>query len=146
MPIEIKGIEELKARLDRLSNEKTKIGIQRAGIRAASKVLLEAQKDTVPVDTGDLRDSIGMQIKKKDGKLVAMIGADKKYNFIGCFHEFGTKFMTGEHWTQKAFDSSAHEALDAYTEAVKRLLDKHEWDDLVAAIEQAASASSGEEE
>jgi len=145
MPIEVKGIEEIKAKLDRLSSEKTKIAIQRAGIRAAGKVLVAAAKDAAPMDTGKLEESIGMQIKKKDGKLLAMIGADKKYNFIGRFHEFGTKFQTGQHWMQKSFDSSADEALDAYIATATRLFEKHEYDDLMAAIEAAASAGQGEE-
>jgi HK97 gp10 family phage protein len=145
MPITIQGVEEIKAKLDTLSNEKTKIAIQRAGIRAAAKILLAAQEQTVPFETGRLEGTLGVQIKKQNGKLNALIGPDKKLNFIGRFHEFGTMKMTGTHWMQKAFDSSVQEALAAYTEAVLRLFDKHMYADLVAAIEQAANASEGEE-
>jgi HK97 gp10 family phage protein len=145
MPIEIIGIEEIKARLDRLSNEKTKLAIQRAGARKAAKVLLAAQQQTVPFDTGRLEGTLGIQTKKVGSiGVVTAIGPDKKLNFIGRFHEFGTKFMAGKHWMQKAFDSSKDEALEAYTSEVTKLLDKHEYDDLMAAIE--AAANLGDEE
>jgi hypothetical protein len=74
-----------------------------------------------------------------------MIGPDKRFNFIGRFHEFGTKFMAGTHWMQKAFDASANQALDAYTAEVMRLFDKHEYDDLIAALEQSVSPQGDEE-
>jgi HK97 gp10 family phage protein len=145
MPIEVKGIEEIKAKLDRLSNEKTKLAIQRAGIRRAAKVLIEAMKQRVPFDTGKLEGSIGMQVKKNSGRLAALIGPDKKFNFIGRFHEFGTKYMVGEHWMQKSFDESANQALDAYVAEALRLFEKHEYDDLMAAIEASLQPLPGEE-
>lgn len=145
MPIVVKGIEEIKAKLDRLSNPKTKVAIQRAGIRAAARVLLQAQQQNVPFATGRLEGTLGIQIKKQNGQLAALIGPDKKLNFIARFHEFGTKFMSGSHWMQKSFDSSASAALDAYTAAVLRLFDKHEYDDLIAALESAESPQAGEE-
>lgn len=145
MPIEIIGIEEIKAKLDRLSNEKTKLAIQRAGARKAAKVILAAQQQYVPFDTGKLEGALGIQTKKVGSIGVATaIGPDKKLNFIGRFHEFGTKKMAGDHWMQKAFDSSKDDALEAYVAEVTKLFDKHEYDDLMAAIE--AAANLGDEE
>ena len=164
MPIELVGMEELLANLDRLESEATKISIQRAGIRAASKVIIAAQKSAVPEETGRLKETIGMQIKKEGGNLTALIGPDKKWNYIGRFAEFGSQQLVGQknkgsyandakrgrgtkftynriqpaqHWLQKSWDASAHEALDAYTETVRKLFDKHSYDDLMAALVEA---------
>jgi HK97 gp10 family phage protein len=145
MPIEIRGIDEIKAKLDRLSSEKTKLAIQRAGARKAAKVLLNQQQDTVPFATGKLEGSLGIQVRRRGNNIFVMIGPDKRFNFIGRFHEFGTKFMAGTHWMQKAFDASANQALDAYTAEVMRLFDKHEYDDLIAALEQSVSPQGDEE-
>lgn len=145
LPIEVVGIEEIKARLDRLSNPKTKLAMERVGCRAAAKVLVAAQQQTVPFLTGKLEGSLGIQVQKKGDNILVRIGPDKRWNYIGRFHEFGTKFMTGNHWMQKAFDSSAQQALDAYVAAVKKMFDKHEYDGLIAAIELATNANAGEE-
>jgi HK97 gp10 family phage protein len=145
MPIEIRGIDEIKAKLGRLGNAKTKLAIQRAGARKAAKVLLAQQQDSVPFDTGKLEDSLGIQVRRRGDNIFVMIGPDKRFNFIGRFHEFGTKFMAGTHWMQKAFDASAHEALDAYTAEALRLFDKHEYDDLLSALESSLSPQGDEE-
>jgi len=145
MPIEVIGIEEIKARFDQLSDPKARLAIQRAGIRAACKVLLKAQQETVPFETGKLRDSLGIQIKRRGDKLFAMVGADKRWNFIGRFHEFGTKFMAGTHWMQKAFDSSSKEALSAYEDAVRALFEKREWNAFMAVLALSESSGEGEE-
>jgi HK97 gp10 family phage protein len=164
MPIVIRGLNEIKEKLDRLSNPKTKLACQRAGIRAAAKILVQAQMDAAPDDTGKLKESIGMQIKKASDGLLGLIGPDKEQNYIGRFAEYGTQALIGQknkgktggkfthnriqratHWMQKSFDASGSDALDAYTATVIKLFDKHEYDDLMAAIEAAANASGDEE-
>lgn len=145
MPITVQGIEEIKARLDKIGNPRTKLSIERAGSRAAARVLLAAQEQTVPFATGKLEGSLGINVKRSGDNLLTKIGPDKKLNYIGRFHEFGTKFMTGIHWMQKAFDSSAQRALDMYTATVKKLFDKHYYDELVAEIETAAGTTGDEE-
>lgn len=137
MPIEVTGIEEIIRRLDELG-PKAQAAIERAGGRAAAKVLLQAQRQAVPVESGRLLMSLGMQTKKVSGGLLTMIGPDKRRNFLGRFHEFGTKYMAGIHWMQKAFDSSAKAAQEAYIATVKKLLDKPHYDDLKAALQRAA--------
>jgi HK97 gp10 family phage protein len=140
--IKVSGLDELKKRLEELENGKLARAMIRTGSRKAAKVLLAEQQATVPMERGDLRDSLGIQVKgAKSDKLQVLIGPDKKLNFIGRFHEFGTKTMAGIHWMQKAFDASSSDALDTFVTEVKRLLDKKLYSDLMAAIEASLSES-----
>jgi len=118
----------------------------RTGSREAAKVLLAAQKETVPVgDTGELLNSLGIQVKGANtDKLQILVGADREWNFIGRFHEFGTKKMAGSHWTQKAWDASCNEALNAFTNTVRKMLDKRMWSELKAGIEEGLSMGGDE--
>ena len=99
--IKVNGLDELKKRLTDLGDGKLARSMMRSGARKAAKVLMSGQLDTVPVETGELRDSIGIQVKgARADQLQVLIGPDKKWNYIGRFHEFGTKFMAGVHWMQ----------------------------------------------
>lgn len=63
-------------------------------IRATSQIIIDTAKSKVPVDTGDLRDSIGF-IKSKDSahKSKVLIGLQKSYynHYLGVMFEFGTE-------------------------------------------------------
>lgn len=143
--IRVSGLDELKRRLDSLDDGKLARSMMQTGARKAAKVLLAAQQQTVPVADGRLRDALGIQVKRaKSDKLQVLIGPDQKLNFIGRFHEFGTKFMAGIHWMQKAFDYSCNDALDIYTAEVTRMLDKKMYADLMAAIEDGLAAGDDE--
>jgi HK97 gp10 family phage protein len=140
--IKVNGLDELNRRLEDLNDGKLARSIMRSGSRKAAQVLAAEQKKTVPVEEGQLRDSIGVQVKNASSdKLQVLIGPDKKQNFIGRFHEFGTKFMTGIHWMQKAFDSASKDALDAFITEVKRRLDVKTYQDLKRAIEEGLSVN-----
>jgi HK97 gp10 family phage protein len=143
--IRVEGLEELKRRLEELEDGRLARAMIRTGSRDAAKVLLAEQQNTVPVEEGKLRDSLGIQVKgAKTDKLQVLVGADKKYNFIGRFHEFGTKKMQGIHWTQKAWESSCNDALSAFVNKVRQLLDKKLYSDLKSAIEDALSGGDDE--
>ena len=141
LTLKISGLDEINERLTELGNGKLALSMLRTGSRAAGKVLVLAQQDTVPVERGDLRDSIGVQYTAKSGTPLTLVGPDKKLNFIGRFHEFGTKFMAGSHWMQRAFDMSCKDALDRFIAVVKRQLDRQVYKDLMAAIEEGLSES-----
>jgi HK97 gp10 family phage protein len=138
--IKVNGLGELKQRLEELNDGKLARSMMRSGARKAAKVLEAGQKEAVPVAQGDLRDSIGVQVTgARTDELHVLIGPDKRLNFIGRFHEFGTKFMAGIHWMQRAWDSTSSAALDAYIAEVKRRLDVKRYADLRRAIEEALS-------
>jgi HK97 gp10 family phage protein len=138
--VKVQGLEELKRRLEELSDPKTARAMMRTGSRAAAKVLLAAMQETVPVESGALLESLGIQVKGANSdSLHIFIGPDKKWNYIGRFHEFGTKFMAGDHWMQKSFDASSKDALQAYIDKVRQLLDRKTYQDLMAAIQAGLS-------
>jgi HK97 gp10 family phage protein len=140
--LKVSGLDELKRRLEALDDGKLARSMRRTASRKAAKVLMATQQQTVPVEEGDLRDSIGIQVKTEGQQ--TLIGPDERLNFIGRFHEFGTKHMAGIHWMQKAFDSASGEALDAYVAEAQRLLDKKQFSDLMAAIEEGLSKEDDE--
>ena len=143
MPITVTGIEEIKAKFDQLSDPRARMAIQRAGIRAAARVFLAAMQENVPVETGKLEESIGIQIKRKGDYLLWKSGPDGRWNFIGRVQEFGTKHEAGTHWMQRSFDQAAAEALSAYETAVMQMFEKREWNALAAVI--ALSSGEGEQ-
>lgn len=139
--IKVTGLEEIKRRLDELGNGRLARAMMRTGARKAAKVLLQGQQTTVPVREGKLRDSLGIQVKGAGtDTLRVLIGPDKSQNYIGRFHENGTKFMAGSHWMQRAFDSYSRQAMDAFTVEVTKLLDKKMYTELQAAIEAALNS------
>lgn len=145
MPVTVKGLDELKQRLTALNDGGLARSMMRSGARKAAKVLAEGQRETVPVSEGTLRDSIGIQVKGTTADtLQVLIGPDKKQNYIGRFHEFGTKFMQGIHWMQKAWDSTSKDALDAFIAEVKRRLDVKTYQDLRRAIEEGLSMGTSD--
>lgn len=138
--VKITGMEEIKKRLDDLQDGRLARSFMRSGARKAAQVLAKGQKQTVPFEHGDLSDSIGVQVKNANtDNLRVLVGPDRKYNFIGRFHEFGTKFVPAQHWMQKAFDNTVHEALAAFTNEVRRKLNVYDYKALKA--QQAASDS-----
>jgi HK97 gp10 family phage protein len=138
--VKIQGMEELKQRLDSLNDGKLARSMLRSGAREAAKVLKEGQRDTVPVDTGELRDSIGIQVKgTRADNLVVLVGPDKKYNFIGRFHEFGTVHQGASHWMQRAFDETSKAALDRFVVVVKKKLDVRDYKELQRQIAEGLS-------
>lgn len=68
-----------------------------------------------------------------------IIGPDRKWNFIGRFHEFGTEHEPATFWMTRAYDDTHEEALDAYIARVEKMLDKHTMDELLAAIQEGLS-------
>jgi HK97 gp10 family phage protein len=143
--VTVKGLDEVRRRLEELNDGKLARSIMRSGARKAAQVLKAAQQDECPVDRGNLRDSIGIQVTGAKGDtLIVKIGPDKRWNYIGRFHEFGTKFMAGIHWMQKAFDRSSKEALDAFITEVKRRLDVRTYRELRRMIEDGLNISDGE--
>jgi HK97 gp10 family phage protein len=138
-PVNVEGLQEVKDRLAALEDGKLTRSIQRSGSRAAGKVLLAGQQQTVPVESGKLLESLGIQVHVSGGNVEVLIGPDRKWNFIGRFHEFGTEHEKASFWMTRAYDETHGEALDAYIERVRTMLDKHTMDELMSAIQEALS-------
>lgn len=87
--LHVSGLSEL----DRLLKElpaKIEGNIMRGAVRAGAKVMEARAKELVPVDDGDLRDSIKVSTKSKRGRVSATVRAGSKKAFYAHMVEFGT--------------------------------------------------------
>ncbi|BBB65910.1 hypothetical protein UNDYM_1657 [Undibacterium sp. YM2] len=85
----IKGGDELQKFLDQLP-AKIEANIMRSSLRAGAKVILDAAKENVPVEHGDLRASLRISTRSKRGVVTATVKAGSKKAFYWRFVEFGT--------------------------------------------------------
>ena len=99
MDIVVEGLDDLEANIDRIL---ANIGNVRQTVRwAGSRVQQEAMK-TVPVDTGELKRSIGLHLE--DGGLTAVVEATKEY---AGYVEYGTRFMAAQPYMRPAAEQIA---------------------------------------
>lgn len=87
--IQITGLAELNALLQTLP-EKVEGRILRQALRAGQKVILEAAKANVPVQSGELRDSLKIKTSMRKGKASATLVAGSKRAYYAHMVEFGT--------------------------------------------------------
>lgn len=85
----IKGGEELQKFLTELP-VKIERNIMRSALRAGAKVFADQAKINVPVKSGDLKRSIELSTKSKNGKITAKVKAGDDIAFYAHMIEFGT--------------------------------------------------------
>src|SRR5581483_9861548 len=110
--VEVTGLDELAKALDSLPAKLEKAAL-RPALSAAGQVMRAALEDTVPVDTGALRESIGQKIAfDKDGQGAAVVvgprymggkaagykSSSEDPGVRGMFLEFGTRKMAPRFW------------------------------------------------
>ena len=91
-------------------------------LEKGAEVILEAQKETVPVDTGHLEQSLakGKIIGSGTNKKIT-IGIENEYDesiTYGYYQEYGTSNMVGKKWMKKAWHKSVSEANKAIGESL----------------------------
>lgn len=91
-------------------------------LEKGAEVILEAQKETVPVDTGHLEQSLakGKIIGSGTNKKIT-IGIENEYDEsirYGYYQEYGTSNMVGKKWMKKAWNKSVSEANKAIGESL----------------------------
>lgn len=146
--LHVSGLSEL----DRLLKElpaKIEGNIMRGAVRAGAKVMETRAKELVPVDDGDLRDSIKVSAKSKRGQVSATVRAGGKKAFYAHMVEFGTArhlikpkkrkslFFAGlasevvDHpgssakpFMRPALDNNQREAVDAAASYIRQRLEK----------------------
>lgn len=87
--VKINGLAELQRALDGLT-AKIEQNIVRGAVRAGAKVMADEAKALVPVDQGDLRDSIRVSVRARRGVVTAKVTAGNKKAFYANWVEFGT--------------------------------------------------------
>lgn len=101
-----KALQELPARIE--------ANVLRGGMRAASKVMESEVKANVPVDDGDLKNSIKVRTRNKRGEVSASVTAGDKKAFYARFVEFGTAahFIKPKNRKSLFFAGLAREVVD----------------------------------
>ncbi len=109
----------------KLSQVTKKIGneaVDRA-LESAADVTLNAMDLTVPVDTGELKQSLGIIKKSGSGterKLKVGINSNKREIIErGYYQEHGTRRMVGRKWMKKAAENAKDEAMNTMIESLK---------------------------
>lgn len=125
MPVEIQGLAQLSEMLSDMSPRAAKRWLSRVAEPAAT-VVLDALKETVPVDVGVLEAALTYDKEFTTGDETVMtvsIGPTAGY-FWGSLQEFGTRFQAGQHWMGRAWESCKGKCLNVFaTEALGILAD-----------------------
>jgi len=134
--------EEIVMNLEKLE-EKIQKKLVRKAMRAGAKVLLEEAKARVPVKTGNLKKSLGINSRTKKGNIVMYIspreGKSAKYDgFYGRFVELGhilrerckgkrgkiIKHISPKPFLRPAFEAKGEEAVRVFTKTLKEEVEK----------------------
>lgn len=98
-------------------------------IRAGAKPLVDAAKANVPVDTANLKKSIGINRKKTKDKsqvwfTVSPRKGGKNDGFYGHMVEFGTSKMAAQPFMRPAFESQDQQSIEATKKYMASRIDK----------------------
>ncbi len=142
--IELRGFKELGQKLKELGPQVAKNGLRTADF-AGARVIRDAAKEAVPVDTGLLQAQIyasrrrtpehistyTIRVRKK--AKVSKIAKRKttgKYRevagpaFYGRYLEFGTSKMAAKPWLRPAFTSNTDSAINAIKAGLSKAIDR----------------------
>jgi len=102
------GMDELMKKLEEMGNKAGRI--QNNALKTAAETVLESAKDKVPVDTGKLKDTLGIsKVKTKDGAKYIEVGITKGDNsdiYYGKFIEWGTSQRPATPYLQPAYEEN----------------------------------------
>lgn len=133
----ITGMQQLKKQLSALP-EKVQKKIYRQAMRPAMKIIhKEIIDNTVPVDTGMLKDSLKVRAAKRSKQYVGVDivteakdftktkdGAETETPYYSAFLELGTKHIEARGYMRRAVDNKGEEALDVATDKIAKLIEK----------------------
>lgn len=97
-------------------NKKASEQILDKALDEGAKPVLKAMDKNVPIDTGELSDSLG-EIKKEGSKTNRKIhlgstSNDRKIVERAYYQEYGNSSMNGKKWMKKSYNKSKDEAID----------------------------------
>lgn len=115
----------LEKKLQNLSKKASRETIDDA-LKAGGEVLLDEMRKNVPVDTGELQNSLGEIRRSGTGlKRKAIVGInsdDRKVVERGYYQEHGTRRMIGKKWMKRSSQNSKKEAIQAVADSLKESL------------------------
>jgi HK97 gp10 family phage protein len=98
-------------------------------VRAGAKPILTAAKANVPVDTGNLKKSLGTTKRKTEDKNIVRFSISPRRGgnsdgFYGHMIEFGTSKMVAQPFLRPAFENQDNESIKAVSEYLAKRIDK----------------------
>lgn len=119
------NFEELEDALTGLSKKASEQVLDRA-LDAGAKPVLDAMDKYVPVDTSDLKNSLG-EIKKDGSKTnrkvhLGSTSTDRKIVARAYYQEYGNSSMNGKKWMKKSYNQSKDEAVNAIAKSLRENL------------------------
>jgi len=126
--VEIKGVKELLHSLKQFPQNIQKNVITGA-IRAGCKPIVNSAKSYVPVDSGNLKKSIGIVKRKSRDKTKIRFSVTPrrkgKYDgFYAHIVEFGTSKMAAQPFMRPAYESQDNESIDEVKKYMAKRIDK----------------------
>lgn len=119
----IAGAAEME-RLLKLLPERVAERVTKNALRAGARVIRDEAKDRVPVDTGDLRDSVVVrsptQRQRKHGAALVVVGFEKPISRRAHLTEFGTQHQPAQPFLRPAVDEGGRRAIDAIGKSMTR--------------------------
>lgn len=142
--VKLEGFAELEKELEKLGKTVTQKASMRRALRKAAEPMVEAAKQKVPVDDGDLRDSITIstRLNKRQGRMHRRMFRDDRASvelFLGPSYELGgggrhahlVEFGTRPHINKGKFAGSQHPGTrpqpfmrPAWDEGARAILDR----------------------
>ena len=120
-------MKEVLKNLEKLP-EKVQKRVVKGAVRAAAKPIVKEARRLVPVRTGNLKKSIGVNARRSDKTTVRVSISPRKggrYDgFYGHFVEFGTKNSAPHPFMRPAFEFAGGEAIKAFRAYMKKRIDK----------------------
>lgn len=120
MTFNLHGAEELERNLRELADiagERRAASVGRSAARAGMKVIAEEAQRLVPVQSGELRDSIVVvsdtRGASRTGWVRAKLGFIKPGRYYAGLIEYGTRHSSAHPFVRPAMDQKAEEALRA---------------------------------
>lgn len=121
------SFEEIENVLSKLNNT-IKNELADKALDAGVKPVLKELDKNVPVDTGELSDSLGEQKRTGTGaKIKVELGSTSKDRRIierAYYQEYGHSSMIGKKWMKKSFQNSNDKALEAIGKSIAKELIK----------------------
>ena len=112
---------ELIDKLDEIER-KLKTEVIDNALEKGANIILEAQKKTVPVDTGNIQDSLDKKDKTGSGTnrkiTIGIQNTDDESIRYGYYQEYGNSSINGRKWMKKACNKSVSEANKAIVESL----------------------------
>lgn len=118
-------VNPLKQKLETMNKRMSKQTLDKA-LESGGKVLISSMEETVPVDTGELKTSLGkirIEGSARDRKILTGIATDDREVIErGYYQEHGHSTMIGKKWMKQASLKSKKEAVQTMVDTLKEEL------------------------